>query len=98
MGTVVLAGGWGACRRMDESVLTTFTLATCRVCVFKGQCGKGLELPACFDAANMHQMGGTEGLGPELVAVLHAWPSLPNAIKAGILAMVKAVLECEKSR
>jgi hypothetical protein len=25
-----------------------------------------------------------------LAAVVHAWPALPDAIKAGILAMVKA--------
>jgi hypothetical protein len=27
---------------------------------------------------------------PELAAVVDAWPSLPAAIKAGIVAMVKA--------
>ncbi len=29
---------------------------------------------------------------PDLAAVLAAWPDLPEAIKAGILAMVKAVV------
>jgi hypothetical protein len=29
---------------------------------------------------------------PDLAAVAEAWPELPEAIKAGILAMVKAAL------
>jgi len=29
-------------------------------------------------------------LAPDLAAVLAAWPELPEAIKAGIVAMVKA--------
>jgi len=32
---------------------------------------------------------GTE-FPPDLVAIVAAWPELPEAIKAGILAMVKA--------
>ena len=28
--------------------------------------------------------------GPDLAAVVEAWPDLPEAIKAGIVAMVKA--------
>ena len=27
---------------------------------------------------------------PELRAIIHAWPDLPDAIKAGILAMVRS--------
>jgi hypothetical protein len=32
---------------------------------------------------------------PDLVVVIEAWPELPEAIKAGILAMVKAARSCE---
>jgi hypothetical protein len=35
--------------------------------------------------------GNLTGIGPDLAAVLTAWPKLPEAIKAGILAMVAAV-------
>jgi hypothetical protein len=28
---------------------------------------------------------------PELVCIIEAWPTLPNALRAGILAMVKGV-------
>ena len=31
---------------------------------------------------------------PDLVAVANAWPTLPPALKAGILAMVKAANPC----
>jgi len=30
------------------------------------------------------------GIDPDLAAVVDAWPDLPEALKAGILAMVKA--------
>jgi hypothetical protein len=30
---------------------------------------------------------------PDLAAIVEAWPGLPEAIKAGILAMVKATAE-----
>ena len=32
---------------------------------------------------------------PDLLAVIRAWPDLPEAMKAGILAMVKS-LDCPK--
>jgi hypothetical protein len=32
----------------------------------------------------------TDPMDPELAAVVDAWPALPAAIKAGILAMVRA--------
>ncbi len=31
-----------------------------------------------------------EQFGPDLQAIIDAWPALPEAIRAGILAMVKA--------
>jgi hypothetical protein len=30
------------------------------------------------------------GVDPEMAAVVDAWPTLPAAIKAGILAMIRA--------
>jgi hypothetical protein len=33
---------------------------------------------------------GASGMPPDLAAVFAAWPSLPEAIRAGIVAMVKA--------
>ncbi len=35
---------------------------------------------------------------PELLAVVDAWPVLPNAVKAGIVAMVEAVNARESSK
>lgn len=32
-----------------------------------------------------------DGFDPDLVAVVEAWPGLPEAIKTGILAMVRTV-------
>jgi hypothetical protein len=32
-------------------------------------------------------------LDPDLAAIVAAWPELPEAIKAGILAMIKAALK-----
>jgi hypothetical protein len=32
---------------------------------------------------------------PDLAAVIDAWPELPEAIKAGILAMIKAAVAME---
>ncbi len=41
------------------------------------------------DRLSLHLPYGTE-FPPDLVAIVAAWPELPEAIKAGILAMVKA--------
>ena len=38
-----------------------------------------------------HLPTGTCKTDPDLAAVVAAWPELPEALKAGILAMVKAV-------
>jgi hypothetical protein len=50
--------------------------------------GKGLPLPASnhenASASNAPQMD------PDLTAVLDAWPTLAEPIKAGIVAMVRA--------
>ncbi len=37
--------------------------------------------------SNPHQTASTD---PALAAVVEAWPDLPEALKAGVLAMVKA--------
>lgn len=43
----------------------------------------------CDDSPNA--LGGLLGaLGPELAAVVEAWPTLPEAVRAGIVAMVRA--------
>jgi hypothetical protein len=62
--------------------------------------GTGFELSqeSAGNSTGSDQSGAESGAlgtgnGPidaELAAVIEAWPSLPDAIKAGILAMVKA--------
>jgi len=37
-----------------------------------------------------HLPNGTCKTDPDLAAVVDAWPDLPEAVKTGILAMVKA--------
>jgi hypothetical protein len=44
------------------------------------------KCPSLPDACS----SGLNVVDPDLAAVLAAWPSLPEAIKAGILAMVRA--------
>ncbi len=59
---------------------------------------RGSEHPAKTpENPPVSQQGGTdsgtlagENLPPDLADVVNAWPTLPEAIKAGILAMVKA--------
>jgi hypothetical protein len=65
--------------------------------------GKGLEVPP----KNTGNDGGGDQSGAEcgaleardapsdldLAAVVDAWPALPDAIKAGILAMIRAACE-----
>ncbi|MCE9556742.1 MAG: hypothetical protein K8T91_25615 [Planctomycetes bacterium] len=47
------------------------------------------SVPSCDDSQNA--LGGLLGvLTPELADVVKAWPTLPEAIRAGIVAMVKA--------
>ncbi|MFH0983719.1 MAG: hypothetical protein V2A79_19565 [Planctomycetota bacterium] len=33
---------------------------------------------------------GTQPADPDLAAVVNAWPALPAAVKAGIVAMIRA--------
>jgi hypothetical protein len=40
-----------------------------------------------------HGQRAAQKTPPDLTAVIDAWPKLPEAIKAGILAMVKAASE-----
>jgi hypothetical protein len=62
--------------------------------------GAGTELPPQNEVnfATGGESGAQSGapgapngpVNPDLVAVVEAWPSLPAALKAGILAMVRA--------
>jgi hypothetical protein len=62
--------------------------------------GKGLEQPRIFhDISGFLESRGAESgalgtqggvLDPELRAIVDAWPALPEPIKAGILAMIRA--------
>ncbi len=42
------------------------------------------------DRLSLPKPYGAPKLAPDLAAVVIAWPDLPDAIRAGILAMVKA--------
>jgi len=44
------------------------------------------------DRLSLPQSYGAPELTPDLAAVVAAWPELPEALKAGIVAMVKAAL------
>ncbi len=72
--------------------LTTFTLATCRPRVVDGCNGNVLAVPEIADAPNMYQTAGTEELDPALAVLISDWQELPDAIKAGILAMVRTAV------
>jgi hypothetical protein len=43
-----------------------------------------------------HLPTDTRKTDPDLVAVIAAWPDLPEALKAGIVAMVRASVEDKK--
>jgi len=79
--------------------------STVRNCWYnRGMGGKGLEHPtespgktalAKPGGAESGARGAPEGrtdtrADPDLAAVIHAWPALPDVLKAGILAMVRA--------
>ncbi len=55
---------------------------------FKGTPGKSLRQGPSQVAE--HLPNDTCKTDPDLAAVVDAWPELPGAIKAGIVAMVKA--------
>jgi hypothetical protein len=54
----------------------------------KPQCGKGLRIST--PPVSHHIPTDTCQNDPDLAAVVDAWQTLPEALKAGILAMVKA--------
>jgi hypothetical protein len=62
----------------------------------KGVAAIGFEHPLdSFGKSTLSAQGGAESgalatIDPDLVFVLDAWPTLPEPIKAGILAMVRA--------
>jgi hypothetical protein len=51
-----------------------------------------LRFPPPERAAHAQQFGGnpTSELPPDLAGVVAAWPALPETIRTGILALVKA--------
>jgi len=50
-----------------------------------------LENPAPADGAESGAVGALSApIHPDLAAVIEAWPRLPEAVRAGIVAMVKA--------
>jgi len=61
---------------------------------------RGLELPQKYAGnTGFCPPGGAESgalcapaahFAPDLIAVIQAWPNLPEALKAGILAMIQA--------
>jgi hypothetical protein len=65
--------------------------------------GTGLELPqdSSGNSTIANQSGADSGapgaqngaIAPDLAAVVEAWPGLPEAIKTGILVMVRAAGE-----
>ena len=66
---------------------------------------RGLELPhENTEKKGVSDQSGAESgaqeaqLDPELAAVVDAWPALPEAIKAGILAMVETTAGAKQRR
>jgi hypothetical protein len=43
-------------------------------------------------------VGGTQNLPPDLRLIVEAWPKLPKAVRAGIVAMVRAAKGERKGR
>ena len=66
--------GWRFCRPLHDSPTS------------KPAKGLRLTTPTVAD----HLSTDTRKTNPDLAAVVGAWPDLPDALKAGILAMVKA--------
>ena len=48
------------------------------------------ENPACPAPGGAESGALTPNISPALAALIDAWPTLPEAIRAGILAMVRA--------
>ena len=73
---------------------TTFTLATGAPTEANECANTDLQNATQSDAGNMQetrQDGGTAD--SELAEIRHAWPMLPEPVRAGILAMVRAASE-----
>ena len=63
----------------------------------KGKCGSGLVKEPIVRAAPVLARGAEKGpqttnLDRDLIRVITAWPSLPEPVKAGIVAMVNAAI------
>jgi len=82
-----LEGGRGGRQRVMGLEPTTFTLATCTPTEAKDRIHNGLD-DSTGDARSAIAARSAEN--PDLRAVIDAWPDLPDAVRAGILAMVKA--------
>ena len=52
--------------------------------------GSGDKSGANSGAVDTGKADGRQATDPELQTIVEAWPTLPAAVKAGILAMVKA--------
>ncbi|SRR5271157_1900815 len=66
--------GWRFCRPLPDTP--------------KRHGGKGLRLSTRVEDPNLPT--AAYSFPPDLAAVVSAWPELPDAIRAGILAMVRA--------
>ena len=49
-----------------------------------------LQKTPCEVAWNALSEKSTEGLGAELMAIVQVWPLLPEAMRAGIMAIIRA--------
>ena len=90
-----LVDNGGQDKRVMRFEPTTFTLATCKPTAVKPSPNNDLEIDApaarsAFAAPSAQNPVETARNDPDLAVVVEAWPTLPEAVRAGILAMVKA--------
>ncbi len=85
---------------------TTFTLATCKPTQANQRTDNDLAIGAAparsaFSARTTHETADSVDSVPsssrELDALIAAWPKLPEAVRAGIVAMVRASVESQTS-